>query len=83
MLVLFLDILSSFFLKTWPIHLHLLVASMLFIVSCPVVLSSCLFEFICSQNILLMFRRHLMWKVDRCLKSSSVIRQRFVPYRRE
>ena len=36
--------LSELFLRTWPTHLHLLVASMLFVVLCPIILSSWLFE---------------------------------------
>ena len=77
------DILSSFFLKTWPIHLHLLVASMLFIAFCPVVLNSCLFEIFRGQNNLIMFQRHLVWKVDRCLRTCSVIRQHSESYIKE
>ena len=56
-----LDILSSFFLKTWPIHLHFLVASMLFLAFCLVALNNCLFENVCGQNILIMFQRHSTW----------------------
>ena len=54
------DILSSFFLKTRPIHLQLLVASRMFVASCPVFLNSCLFETNCGQNIHITFRRHFV-----------------------
>jgi len=68
-----LETLSSFFLKAWPIHLHLLMASVLVIASCPVLLNSCLFEIVCGQNMFIMFRRHFEWKAEWCLKSWSSI----------
>ena len=64
-------VLSSFFLKTWPIHLHLLVASLLFIASCPVVLNSCLFEIVCGHTILIMFQRHFVWNVCKQVERRS------------
>ena len=53
---------------------------MLFIASCAVVLHSCLFEFV--ARIFSVCFKDTVWKVDRYLRSRSIIRQHSEPYKR-
>ncbi|XP_048777258.2 uncharacterized protein LOC125681279 isoform X2 [Ostrea edulis] len=70
------------FLKTCPIHLQRYFISMVrmsedFVLACK-------FSFVIfsGQNILQIFRRHPLWKLDSLLMSFSVILQHSAPYNR-
>ena len=67
--------------RTWPSHLHLfwinkVSMSLVFVMSCRSLL-----EIFFGQNILIIFLRQVLWKVESLLMSLSVISQHSEPYR--
>lgn len=65
---------ASLALAFWcPIHLHLLLMMMVFILSRPQRANSCSFEIVLDQKILRILRRLFVWKMESLLCSLEVI----------
>ncbi len=67
---------------TCPIHFHRLLIMMVATLSCLHWLSRSWMEMVLGQNILFIFRRLLVWKVDSLWRSFLVILQHSEPYNR-